>query len=65
MEEQLFTVMGMTCGGCMASVERAVKSVAPDAQVSVDLESGMVRISPPGDIDAMKDAVIAAGFDVE
>ncbi|MBE1237142.1 heavy-metal-associated domain-containing protein [Phaeovibrio sulfidiphilus] len=65
MDEQLFTVRGMTCGGCLASVERAVKSAAPGASVHIDMDNGVVRVSPPGDLAAIKDAVQSAGFDVE
>ena len=38
-------VKEMTCGHCIASVTRAVKSVDPSAAVEVDLGSGRVRVA--------------------
>lgn len=37
-------VSGMTCGGCVKSVTRAVKALDADADVKVDLASGRVSI---------------------
>ncbi|MGH6892656.1 MAG: heavy-metal-associated domain-containing protein [Dongiaceae bacterium] len=49
-------VAGMTCGGCVKSVERAIAAAAPGAKASVDLKSGEVAI----DGVAAKSSVIAA-----
>ncbi|GEO81644.1 heavy-metal-associated domain-containing protein [Pararhodospirillum oryzae] len=62
MTEQIFSVEGMTCGGCVASVERAILRVVPQARVTVELDSGRVGVTPPGDALAICDAVEAAGF---
>jgi copper chaperone len=37
-------VTGMSCGGCVASVKRAVASLDPAAQVDVDLNRGHVQV---------------------
>lgn len=37
-------VTGMSCGGCAASVKRAVASLDPAAQVDVDLNRGHVQV---------------------
>ena len=39
---QSFKVDGMTCGGCVAAVTRAVQAVDKDAKVDVDLASKTV-----------------------
>ena len=55
-------VQNMTCGGCVASVTRAVRGVDPGAAVKVDLESGKVGIDgslQPADYAA---ALEQAGF---
>ena len=57
-------VTGMTCGGCVQSVERAVKAVAPGAKVSVDLKSGEVAIDGAAQKQAVVAAIEDAGYDV-
>ncbi len=37
-------VTGMTCGGCAAKVKRAVTSLDPTAEVTVDLDRGHVQV---------------------
>lgn len=59
-----FTVEGMTCGGCVRSVEAALKKIDPDAPVAVDLDSGRVEFGGRIDAAAAKEAIEAAGFDV-
>lgn len=62
-------VTGMTCGGCVASVRRAVERVVPNAQTDVELATGRVRIDGAFDdasrIRAVaKEAIEDAGFGV-
>ncbi|CAA7612040.1 MULTISPECIES: heavy-metal-associated domain-containing protein [Magnetospirillum] len=56
-----YKVTGMTCGGCARSVESAIKSVAPDAKVTVDLGSAAVTVENASE-DQVKKAVDEAGF---
>lgn len=57
-------VAGMTCGGCVKSVERAVTAAAPGAKVSVDLASGEVAIDGAANRQAVITAIEDAGYDV-
>jgi copper chaperone len=57
-------VAGMTCGGCVKSVEHAVTAIAPGAKVSVDLPSGEVAIDGIAAKDAIVTAIKDAGYDV-
>ncbi len=57
-------VAGMTCGGCVKSVERAVTAAAPGARVTVDLESGEVAIDGAAAKQAVVSAIEDAGYDV-
>ena len=41
---QTFKVDGMTCGGCVGAVTRAVQTVDKDAKVEVDLASKTVKV---------------------
>lgn len=62
---QSFRVKGMTCQGCVAAVSRAVQSVAPRAEVSVDLESGRVDVHGDANPRALIAAIEGAGFSVQ
>ena len=57
-------VAGMTCGGCVKSVERAVAAAAPGAKVRVDLKSGEVAIDGTAAKQAVVSAIEDAGYDV-
>ena len=55
-------VEGMTCGGCVRSVEKAVKAATGAADVAVDLASGLVSVPDGTDTQAVITAIEEAGF---
>jgi copper chaperone len=57
-------VAGMTCGGCVKSVERAVAAAAPGARVIVDLKSGEVAVEGAAARQTVVAAIEDAGYDV-
>ncbi len=57
-------VDGMTCGGCAASVKRAVQAIDANAQVDVDLPTKSVKVSTSAELEAVKTAVEDAGYDI-
>ncbi len=57
-------VDGMTCGGCAASVKRALQALDAKADVNVDLPSKTVKVDTSAQLDAVKAAVEDAGYDV-
>jgi copper chaperone len=57
-------VEGMSCGGCVRSVTKAVQAVDGDARVEVDLASKKVRVETGASLDAVKSAISEAGYDV-
>jgi copper chaperone CopZ len=61
-----YTVQGMTCGHCVASVTEEVQEVAGVEEVVVALESGEVTVTSSQDIDdnSIKAAVEEAGYRV-
>lgn len=59
-----FQVDGMTCGGCVAGVRRAVQSVDAGAQVEVDLKNKLVRVQSEEAMDAVSAAIEKAGYPV-
>ncbi len=54
----VFTVEGMTCGHCEASVKEEVSEVAGVTAVDVDRAADRVTVTTEGDADV--DAIIAA-----
>ena len=58
-----YTVTGMSCQGCANSVTNAIKAVAPDANVSVDLDGRKVTVDGFDDDTAVAQAVADAGFE--
>lgn len=61
---QTFTVTGMTCGHCVASVTEEVQEIAGVEDVAVDLPTGAVTITSAAPLDesAVKAAVEEAGY---
>lgn len=61
-----FTVSGMTCGHCVASVTEAVSKLDHVNRVDIDLASGVVTVESDGQIDpiAFAAAVDEAGYEV-
>jgi|SoiMethySBSTD1v2_1073268.scaffolds.fasta_scaffold5657833_2 copper chaperone len=61
-----FTVSGMTCGHCVASVTEEVQEISGVTSVDVDLASGVLSItsSRPVNADAVRAAVAEAGYQV-
>jgi copper chaperone len=58
----IFRVVGMSCEGCVSSIEQAIKSVAPEAEVEVMLDGGLVKVEGLDDNDVVRQAVEDAGF---
>ncbi|WP_141015014.1 heavy-metal-associated domain-containing protein [Nocardioides sambongensis] len=59
-----YTVTGMTCGHCVASVTEEVQEIAGVENVEVDLATGAVTVTSasPLDATAVKAAVEEAGY---
>ncbi len=62
--ETTYTVKGMTCEHCVASVREEVSEVAGVTGVDVDLASGRVVVSGDADDAAVRAAVDEAGYEV-
>lgn len=67
MAELTIPVEGMTCGGCVASIERALRAVDGVTQVAAVLSPGQVKVSyEPARVetDDLVQAITDAGYDV-
>ena len=60
---QTFKVDGMTCGGCVGAVTRAVQTVDKDAKVEVDLASKTVKVDSIVSPLQIIDVITNAGFE--
>jgi copper chaperone CopZ len=63
-QTQTYTVTGMTCGHCVASVTEEVQEIPGVQDVSVVLETGAVTVISEQEIEdaAVKAAVEEAGY---
>ncbi len=57
-------VEGMSCGGCVASVTRALQQVPGVTEVQVDLDAKQATVSGTADRAAVVAAIEDAGFEV-
>ncbi len=58
------SIEGMMCGHCQARVEKALKEVAGVTEVTVSLENKNAVVTGDAAVDALKQAVIDAGYEV-
>jgi copper chaperone len=57
-----FQVSDMTCSHCVATVEKAVKSVDNAAKVDIDLGTSAVRIESDKPVQHFAKAIEEAGY---
>ncbi len=59
--EQVFRIEGMHCGGCVARVTRALKTIADDVEVTLDPPQAKLDVSSPLTAEVVQTAVSKAG----
>ena len=58
-----FEVNDMTCGHCVSTITRALKSTDRDAKVTIDLAKQLVMVEPTeADAQDLRDAIAEAGY---
>ena len=62
--EMIIKVEGMMCPHCKAMVEKVCKAVAGTVDAVVDLQAKQVTVVGNADLDALKKAIIDAGYEV-
>lgn len=60
-----YTITGMNCPHCQATVTKAISSIDGVTQVDVNLSTGVATVEGEHNADALIKAVRAAGFDVQ
>ena len=59
-----FQVSGMTCGGCVNAVKRAIQSQDSQAQVKVDLATQHIELNTTLSMEQARELIEDAGFPV-
>jgi copper chaperone len=59
----VFSVAGMSCGGCASAVEKIVKRVDPEAQVKVDLATARADVTTQAAPETVSQALTKAGYE--
>jgi copper chaperone len=58
-----YSIPSMTCGYCAGTIDRAVKTVDPKAEVSVDLKARGVSVRSGAEEAEIAAAIRAAGYE--
>ncbi len=61
---QTLKVSGMTCGGCIKAITRAIQEQDPQAQVQVDLATQVVKLETTLSAEVAAQLIEDAGFPV-
>ena len=64
MTSQTYSVKGMTCGGCVRHVEKALKATPGVTAVKVDLATATAIVEGTASFEAMAAQVAEAGYDM-
>jgi copper chaperone len=62
--EKTFTISGMSCGGCVNSLTRVLKTVPGIEPLKIEVGRAQLRLDESVSSQAVKDAVARAGFQV-
>jgi copper chaperone len=62
MATTLYSVEGMTCGGCQRHVEKALKGVPGVSTVQVDLAKGTASVEGEASFESLAAALKAEGY---
>lgn len=62
--EKSFTISGMSCGGCVNSLTRVLKTVPGIEPLKIEVGKAQLRLDERATSQTVKDAVARAGFEV-
>ncbi len=57
-----FHIENMSCGGCARSVTKAIQSVDPDANVTVDSDARKIEVRSSATRDQLVSALTEVGY---
>jgi copper chaperone len=64
MMQTTFTVPDLACGACVATIERAVRAVDPQAQVTADPQTKLVQIESELPVATLAATIRDAGYTI-
>ena len=64
MSEKAFSISGMSCGGCVNSLTRVLKSVPGIEPIKIEVGKAHLRLDDRVSSETVKEAVSRAGFEV-
>jgi copper chaperone len=62
--DQVFTVVGMSCGHCERAVTQAVQGIDPKAQVLINRSAQEVKVNSEQPRQAIARAIAEEGYEV-
>jgi copper chaperone len=62
--DQVFTVVGMSCGHCERAVTQAVQRIDPEAQVTINRNAQEVKVNSEQPRQAIARAIAEEGYEV-
>lgn len=62
--DQIFTVVGMTCGHCERAVTQAVQRIDPQAEVQINRHAQEVRVNSEQPRQRLAEAIAEEGYQV-
>ena len=62
--DKTFTITGMSCGGCVNSLTRVLKSVPGIEPLKIEVGKAHLRLDERASSQTVRDAVARAGFEV-
>ena len=62
--DKTFTISGMSCGGCVNSLTRVLKTVPGIEPLKIEVGKAQLRLDERATSQIVKDAVARAGFAV-
>jgi copper chaperone len=65
MSHHQFQVAGMSCGHCVAAIERALQELDPNARVQVELSQGQVEVDSDAPRETLAAAIADAGYTIQ
>jgi len=62
---QLFSVEGMTCGHCEKAVTKALLTLDPQAQITIDRSQNKVQVDSEQTRENLRQAIADEGYSVQ
>jgi copper chaperone len=62
--QSTFTVPDLACAACVATIDRAIRTVDPQAKITADPQTKLVQIESDIPVETLTTTIRAAGYTV-